>query len=186
LQVRKLDIPEVLAITPARYGDARGYFCETYNQRTFAEHAIATRFVQDNQSLSSRKGTIRGLHFQKPPYAQAKLVRAVSGSVYDVAVDIRRGSPTYGRFAGTVLSAENGVQLYIPAGFAHGFCTLEDGTEVVYKVSDFYSREHDAAVFWDDPAIGVPWPLDRAVAQVSEKDAAAPGFAELQSPFGYP
>jgi dTDP-4-dehydrorhamnose 3,5-epimerase len=186
VQVRRLDIPDVLAITPARHGDARGYFSETYNQRSFAEHGIATRFVQDNHSLSARKGTVRGLHFQTPPHPQAKLVRAVSGSIYDVAVDLRRGSPTYGRVAGAVLSAENGVQLYIPVGFAHGFCTLEDGTEVVYKVSDFYSREHDAALFWGDPEIGVPWPVDEASAHVSEKDAAAPRLSEIESPFGYP
>jgi dTDP-4-dehydrorhamnose 3,5-epimerase len=185
MKVEQLAIPAVLAVTPDRHGDSRGFFSETYNQRVFAEHGIDALFVQDNHSLSGLKGTIRGLHFQKPPLAQAKLVRVVRGAVYDVAVDIRRGSPTYGRFAGATLSAENGMQLYVPIGFAHGFCTLADETEVVYKVSDFYSREHDAALFWDDPDIRIPWPLDGGSAQISEKDAAAPRFTAFESPFVY-
>lgn len=183
MQVEQLEIPDVLLVTTARHGDSRGFFSETYNQRTFAERGIDVPFVQDNHSLSALKGTVRGLHFQTPPRAQAKLVRVVRGSIYDVAVDIRRGSPTYGRFVGATLSAENGKQLFIPAGFAHGLCTLADETEVVYKVSDFYSREHDAGLFWNDPDIGISWPLDNASAQVSDKDAAAPRLADFHSPF---
>jgi dTDP-4-dehydrorhamnose 3,5-epimerase len=185
VRVEALDIPEVLAITPVRHGDARGFFAETYNVRTYAEHGMAAAFVQDNHSLSLHSGTIRGLHFQTPPHAQAKLVRVVRGSVYDVAVDLRRGSPTYGRHVAAVLSAENGTQLFVPIGFAHGFCTLEDSTEVVYKVSDFYSRPHDGGVAWNDPEIAIPWPLDGRQPLVSEKDAAAPRFSDFQSPFGY-
>jgi dTDP-4-dehydrorhamnose 3,5-epimerase len=185
MQVEALSIPDVLTITPVRHGDQRGFFAETYNQRAFAAHGMAIPFVQDNHSLSVQRGTIRGLHFQKPPRAQAKLVRVVRGAVYDVAVDLRRGSPTYGCFAGATLSAENGMQLYVPIGFAHGFCTLEDHTEVVYKVTDFYSREHDAAVAWLDPTIAIPWPFEADRIQVSEKDAAAPRLAEIETPFRY-
>lgn len=185
MQVEQLDIPEVLAITSLRHGDERGFFAETYNQRAFAEHGIATTFVQDNHSLSAHKGTIRGLHFQTPPHPQAKLVRVVRGAIYDVAIDIRRGSPTYGCHAGAELSAGNGKQLYVPAGFAHGFCTLADDTEVVYKVSDFYSRAHDAAILWDDPELAVPWPLHGLRAHVSQKDASAPRLVEIDNPFVY-
>jgi dTDP-4-dehydrorhamnose 3,5-epimerase len=185
MQVEALSIPDVLTITPIRHGDERGFFSETYNLRAFAAHGITMPFVQDNHSLSVQRGTVRGLHFQKPPHAQAKLVRVIRGAVYDVAVDLRGGSPTYGSYAGATLSAENGMQLYVPIGFAHGFCTLEDHTEVVYKVTDFYSREHDAAVAWLDPTIAIPWPFEADRIQVSEKDAAAPRLAEIETPFLY-
>jgi dTDP-4-dehydrorhamnose 3,5-epimerase len=185
LRVERLDIPAVLAITPRRHADERGFFSETYSRRSLAEHGLDDDFVQDNHALSRRKGTVRGLHFQTPPHAQAKLVRVVRGAIYDVAVDLRRGSPSYGRFVSAVLSAENGLQLYVPVGFAHGLCTLEDDTEVLYKVTDFYAPAHDGKLRWDDPDIGIPWPLDGAAPVLSEADAAAPGLAAFDSPFAY-
>jgi dTDP-4-dehydrorhamnose 3,5-epimerase len=172
-------------LSTRRHADARGWFVESYNARTLAQHGIACDFVQDNQSLSRRKGTIRGLHFQLAPKAQAKLVRVVRGSIYDVAVDIRRNSPTYGRSVGIELSADNGWQLYVPVGFAHGFCTLEDDTEVAYKVSEFYSPQHDAGLRWDDPDIDVAWPVAAADVVVSDKDAAQPRLAEFTGDFSY-
>jgi dTDP-4-dehydrorhamnose 3,5-epimerase len=172
-------------LEPKRFSDTRGWFSETYSERAFAILGIAVRFVQDNQSYSTRRGTIRGLHFQVPPRAQAKLVRVVRGRILDVAVDVRRGSPTYGRFVSAELSAENGRQLYIPVGFAHAFCTLDDHVEVVYKVSDVYAPEYEQGLRWDDPTIGVPWPVAPAEASVSDKDAALPTLVSWTSPFGY-
>lgn len=179
------DSPIPVLLATRRHADSRGWFTESYNARTLATHGIACRFVQDNQSMSTRKGTIRGLHFQMPPMAQAKLVRVIRGSVLDVAVDIRRGSPTYGKFVSAQLSADNGHQLYVPAGFAHGFCTLEDSTEVSYKVSEFYSPQHDAGLRWDDPQIAIPWPVEHRDAVVSGKDAEQPRLDEWQSVFSY-
>jgi dTDP-4-dehydrorhamnose 3,5-epimerase len=171
-------------IKPRRHGDHRGFFAETYSQRVYVELGIDDMFVQDNHSLSAIAGTVRGLHFQSPPHAQAKLVRCGRGAIYDVAVDIRRGSPTYGRWAGYTLSAENGEQLYIPTGFAHGFATLEPNSEIVYKCSDYYSPETEGALRWDDPHIGIIWPLTSAPV-LSEKDAAAPLLAGFNSPFTF-
>ena len=176
-------IPDVLLITPKRHGDARGFFSETYKARELAEAGFTGEFVQDNHSCSGARGTVRGLHFQAAPRAQDKLIRVVRGSIYDVAVDIRRGSPTYGRHVGVELSAENWSQLLVPKGFAHGFQTLTEGAEVLYKVTDYYAPETEAGLFWDDPALGIDWPIGRAEAALNARDAAWPGLEQLQSPF---
>jgi dTDP-4-dehydrorhamnose 3,5-epimerase len=169
-----------------RFTDERGWFTETYNERQFLAAGIATRFVQDNHSLSRRVGVLRGLHFQTPPHGQAKLVRCVRGRIFDVVVDVRRGSPTYGRWVGAELSAENGEQLLVPIGFAHGFLTLEPDTEVIYKVSDFYAPECDGGIRWNDSTIAVAWPLaEGARPQLSAKDEALPLLADFDSPFAY-
>lgn len=176
----------VQVIEPVRFGDARGWFTETYSQRTFADRGIASTFVQDNHSLSRAAFTLRGLHFQTPPYAQDKLVRCVRGRIYDVAVDLRAGSPTYGRWTATELSAENGRQLFISGGFAHGFLTLEPECEIVYKCSALYASAHDDGLRWDDPAIAIDWPLPHGVEPVlSPKDASLPRLAAFRSPFPY-
>lgn len=172
----------VFLITPRRFGDNRGFFSESYSRKSLAEQGIDIEFVQDNHSLSSQVGTVRGLHFQAPPHAQDKLVRCGKGALFDVAVDIRRGSPTYGKWVGYELSFENGRQLLVPAGFAHGFMTLQPDTEIIYKCSDYYAPETEGAVVWDDPAIGIDWPLDVAPV-LSDKDAAARPLAELDTPF---
>ena len=172
-------IPEIRAIRPRSFPDNRGCFSETYNTRSFAEVGIGVDFVQDNQSISSRRGTIRGLHFQIPPMAQAKLVRVVKGSVLDVAVDLRHGSPSYGRHVRHVLSAANEEQLFVPAGFAHGFCTCEDDTVVLYKVSTFYSPAHERGIRWNDPALAIDWGIAEAEALLSKRDQAHPFLAEL-------
>ena len=174
----------VILIEPKRFGDHRGFFAETYSCRTYASLGVNVAFVQDNHSLSAAVGTVRGLHFQAPPHAQAKLVRCGRGAIFDVAVDIRLGSPTYGKWAGFTLSAENGAQLYVPAGFAHGFVTLEADSEIVYKCSDYYAPEAEGALRWDDPAIGIEWPII-GDAILSEKDANAPLLADLCSPFEF-
>jgi dTDP-4-dehydrorhamnose 3,5-epimerase len=170
-------------LRPRRFQDARGYFSETYNERTVAEAGIVARFVQDNQSYSAVRGTIRGLHFQLPPAAQAKLVRVLRGSVYDVAVDLRTGSPTYGRWEGATLTAEGGEQLFVPRGFAHGFCTLEPDTAVAYKVDAFYAPASDSGLIWNDAALAIDWPVRRGEAVLSDKDLKLGGFAEFRSPF---
>ncbi|MDH7797010.1 MULTISPECIES: dTDP-4-dehydrorhamnose 3,5-epimerase [unclassified Beijerinckia] len=172
-----------LLIKTFRFGDTRGYFMETYNAQLFAEGGVDAVFLQDNQSLSAQKGIIRGLHFQRPPTAQAKLVRVLRGAIYDVAIDIRIGSPSYGRWCSATLSAENGDQLFIPRGFAHGFCTLEANTEVAYKVDNPYSAEDDSGIFWADPALAIDWPVTQTEAIVSSKDAGLPLLNELINPF---
>ena len=182
MQVHKTSLAGILMIEPDRFGDHRGFFAETYSQRVYAELGINERFVQDNHSLSAESGTVRGLHFQAPPHAQAKLVRCGRGAIFDVAVDIRKGSPTYGKWVGYELSAENGAQLFIPAGFAHGFATLQPDSEIIYKCSDYYAPETEGALRWDDPAIDINWPL-QGEAILSDKDAAAPILADLDSPF---
>lgn len=174
----------LILIEPKRFGDHRGFFAETYSRRTFASLGVDIAFVQDNHSLSAAVGTVRGLHFQAPPHAQAKLVRCGRGAIFDVAVDIRRGSPTYGKWAGFTLSADNGAQLYIPKGFAHGFVTLEADSEIVYKCSEYYSPEAEGALRWDDPDIGIEWPI-KGNAILSEKDASAPLLADFYSPFAF-
>ena len=174
-------LPDVIRILPSRFGDHRGFFSETYSQLAYANLGIEAVFVQDNHSLSAAVGTVRGLHFQVPPHAQAKLVRCGRGAIFDVAVDIRRGSPTYGRWAGFTLSAENGAQLYIPVGFAHGFATLEPDSEIIYKCSDYYAPETEGALRWDDSDIAIAWPLTAAPV-LSEKDASAPLLADFNSP----
>lgn len=169
-------------IKPKRLHDNRGYFVELYNRREFLKFNIDVEFVQDNYSLSTQRGTLRGLHFQAPPRAQAKLVRCTRGAVYDVVVDIRQGSPTYGQWEGYELSAENGYQLFVPVGFAHGFITLESDSEITYKCSDYYAPETEGAVLWNDPDIGINWPTE-ADPILSDKDAVAPLLSELESPF---
>ncbi len=174
MEVLALDCPDVLLLRRPRYADSRGWFSETYNRKAFVEVGINLDFVQDNHSLSGMEGTVRGLHYQHPPFAQAKLVRVVRGAIFDVAVDIRRSSPTFGRWVSATLSAENGDQLLIPVGYAHGFCTLEPGTEVLYKVSNFYSARHEAGIRWNDPDLGIPWPVAEENALLSDKDRVYP------------
>ena len=183
MQVEATEIPEVKVLTPKRLGDSRGFFSEVYNRRVFAEAGVALDFVQDNQSLSRDVGTLRGLHFQAPPFAQDKLVRVLGGSIFDVAVDIRLGSPTYRRWVGVELSAENFRQLLIPVGFAHGFVTLEPDTMVLYKVSAPYSGPHDLGIAWNDPEIGINWPRQAASPILSAKDATQPWLRDLKNPF---
>ncbi|MEM5515325.1 dTDP-4-dehydrorhamnose 3,5-epimerase [Henriciella sp. AS95] len=183
--IQSLDIPEVKLITPKRFGDARGYFSETWNKRTLSEAGLDIDFVQDNHSYSAAQGVLRGLHFQKPPHAQVKLVRCTRGSVYDVAVDIRVGSPTYGQYVGAELSAENGVQILVPEGFAHGFVTLEPDSELQYKVTDYYAPDCDANIRWDDPSLGIDWKVDPAIITLSDKDQVAPLLSEVDSGFVY-
>lgn len=183
MQIEKTPIPDLLVITPARFGDARGFFSESYNKTRMAQNGIATEFVQDNHSLSEQAGTVRGLHFQSPPHAQAKLVRCGRGRLFDVAVDIRAGSPTYGKWFGIELTFENGKQLLIPEGFLHGFVTREANTEIIYKCSDYYSPECDGAVRYDDPEIAIDWGLGGQAPLLSEKDAAAQTLQALVNPF---
>ena len=181
----KIEFPPLAGLallTPRRFGDARGFFAETWSRKVLADAGIDIDFVQDNHSLSAQVGTIRGLHFQGPPHAQAKLVRCGRGRLFDVAVDIRRGSPTFGQWYGAELSAENGVQLLIPAGFAHGFVTREADTEIVYKCSDYYAPQTEGAVRWDDPSVGIDWGIAEP-ASISGKDAVAPLLADFESPF---
>ena len=176
------DLPGVLIIEPRVYRDPRGFFLETYHTEKFRDAGILEVFLQDNYSRSCA-GTLRGLHFQAPPMAQAKLVRVSRGSIFDVAVDIRTGSPTYRQWVAARLSAADWNQMFVPAGFAHGFVTLEPDTEVQYKVSAPYSRDHDRAIRFDDPLIGVEWPIDRAALILSDKDRAAPLLAEIETGF---
>ena len=186
LVVEPLAIPEVRIIRPRRHGDARGFFSETWSRQALAEAGIGLDFVQDNHAFSAEAGTVRGLHFQIPPYAQAKLVRVVRGAILDVAVDIRAGSPTYGRHVAAVISAAEWNQILVPVGFAHGLATLEPGTEVLYKVSAPYSPAHDKGLLWNDPALGIDWPVGEAEAIVSDKDRRQPQLADLPDWFAYP
>nr|WP_289847751.1 dTDP-4-dehydrorhamnose 3,5-epimerase [Shimia thalassica] len=183
--VESTALPGVLLITPARFGDHRGFFSESWNRQRMVENGVDIDFVQDNHSLSREVGTVRGLHFQSPPHAQAKLVRCGKGSLFDVAVDIRKGSPTFGRWIGEELSFENGKQLLIPAGFLHGFVTREPDTEIIYKCSDYYSPECDGAVRFDDPDIAIDWNMGDVAAVLSDKDTAAPFLKDFDSPFVY-
>lgn len=182
---QRLAIPEVFTYTPKRHGDDRGYFAETFNRAVLEPMTGPLDWVQDNHSLSA-KGVLRGLHFQIPPFAQDKLVRCVRGVVFDVAVDIRHGSPTFRQHVSAQLSAENGVQLFVPKGFAHGFLTLEPDTEVIYKVSNFYSAISDRSVRWDDPELDIKWGLLSEQITLSPKDAAAPMLADTPAFFRYP
>jgi len=181
--IEKTGLPGVLILTPPRHSDPRGFFSETYNARTLQENGIETEFVQDNHSLSVAAGVVRGLHFQAPPHAQAKLVRVGAGAIMDVAVDIRKGSPAYGKWAGVKLSAANGRQLLIPQGFLHGFATLEPRTEVLYKCSDYYMPNCDGSVHFASPSINIDWGIDPAQAIISDKDKGAVPFHEFDSPF---
>ena len=183
MQVEHLNIPDVRLLSPRKHGDQRGFFSETYNRKALAVIGIDIDFVQDNHSYSADKGTVRGLHFQTPPFAQDKLVRVVRGSVFDIAVDLRQGSPTYGRHASAVLSAQAWNQLLVPIGFAHGFMTLEPDTEVIYKVSNYYAPDHDKGLLWNDPTLGINWPISDEEAVLSDKDRKQPRLAELVTPF---
>ncbi len=183
MNVTALSIPDVKLITPRRFADNRGFFSEVYNSRALAEAGIHIAFVQDNHSLSAEVGTIRGLHFQTPPHSQTKLVRVARGRILDVAVDLRRGSPTFGRHVTAELSAENWSQLLVPIGFAHGFCTLEPDTEVLYKVDAYYAPQNDAGVLWSDPDLGIPWPVTPDKALLSDKDARLPSLKDCKALF---
>lgn len=178
MDVVSTKIPDVKIITPKKFGDHRGFFSETYSRRAFADAGIDLEFVQDNHSLSASQGTVRGLHFQTPPHAQDKLVRCVRGAILDVAVDLRRSSPTFGQYVSAVISAENWAQILVPVGFGHGFVTLEPDTEVVYKVTDYYSPSHDAGIRWDDPALAVDWKVTPEQATLSDKDQKLPLLAD--------
>ncbi|MGH9406828.1 MAG: dTDP-4-dehydrorhamnose 3,5-epimerase [Terriglobia bacterium] len=185
MEIRATEIADVKIIKPPKHGDARGFFSETYNRKVFEEAGIFLEFVQDNHSLSVEKGVVRGLHFQTPPFAQDKLVRVVRGAVLDVAVDLRRASPTFGKHVSVPLSAAEWNQLLVPKGFAHGFCTLEPSTEVIYKVSQFYSAPHDRGLLWNDAALGIAWPVSEREAILSEKDRRWPRLSELGDVFAY-
>jgi dTDP-4-dehydrorhamnose 3,5-epimerase len=178
MQIAHTDIPEVMILVPARLGDHRGFFSETYNKALLAQQGVDIEFVQDNHSLSVRKGVVRGLHYQVPPAAQAKLVRVVRGAVLDVAVDIRRSSPTFGRHVKEVLSAENWRQMFVPAGFAHGFLVLEPDTEVIYKVSHLYTPQHERGILWNDADLGIDWGLGEGDVILSDRDRKLPRLSE--------
>ena len=186
MEVRATAIPDVKVIRVDRFGDQRGFFAEVYNRRRFAEAGIDLDVVQDNHSRSAVRGTLRGLHFQKPPATQAKLVRVVRGAIADVAVDCRHGSPSYGRHVMVELDAASGEQLFCPRGFAHGFVSLEPDTEVIYKVDAYYAPELDSGIRWDDPDLGIAWPFEAGDLVLSEKDRGLPRFGELPAIFPFP
>ena len=183
MQITPLAIADVLLIEPRRHGDARGFFAETYSRRVLAEAGFDREFVQDNHSRSGKRGTVRGLHFQVPPHGQDKLLRVVRGAILDVAVDLRPGSKTYGRHVSAELSADNFRQLLVPVGFAHGFMTLTDDAEVLYKVTGYYAPDAERGLRWNDPALGIAWPLDASEVTVNARDAAWPGLDEAPEYF---
>jgi dTDP-4-dehydrorhamnose 3,5-epimerase len=183
LEIEPTAIPDVKILTPRRFDDGRGFFSEVYSRQRLEDAGFNLDFVQDNHSLSTKVGTIRGLHFQTPPFAQNKLVRVVRGRILDVVADLRRSSPTFGQHVAVELSAENWCQLLVPVGFAHGFCTLEPDTEVLYKVTGYYSAAHERGLAFDDPALEIKWPVARAEAVLSEKDQKNPRLAELPTYF---
>lgn len=181
--VESLAIPDVKILRPKKHGDARGFFSETYSQRAVAEAGVDLTFVQDNHAFSAAKGTMRGLHFQTPPFAQDKLVRVIRGSILDVAVDLRRSSPTFGKHVSAIISAQAWNQILVPVGFAHGLLTLEPDTEVLYKVTNYYSPQHDLGLLWNDPALAIAWPVSEADAILSAKDKVQPRLADLPAYF---
>lgn len=185
VRVVRAAIPDVLLLQPLKNNDARGFVSETYRRSALAAYGVDADFVQDNHSRTVARNTVRGLHFQKPPRAQGKLLRVTRGAVLDVAVDIRHGSPTFGRHVARRVSAEEWNQIYVPPGFAHGFCTLEDDTDVLYKLTDYYSPEHDMGLCWDDPALGIDWPVGANEATLSDADRKHPLLAELPVYFQY-
>lgn len=183
MKISSLEIPDIKVIQTKKFGDDRGYFSETYNKNLLEENGIIIDFIQDNQSLSVEKNVLRGLHFQSPPFAQDKLVRCLSGSILDVAVDIRKNSPTFGKYIKKIISSENFEQILVPIGFAHGFVTLEPNTLVMYKVSNYYSAENDHGIIWNDSDINIDWGVDEESVILSEKDLKQPAFSQLISPF---
>jgi len=185
MEVKSADISGVYVLKPRYFHDPRGYFVETYNARAAQAAGVKSEFLQDNQALSLRRGTVRALHFQVPPTAQAKLVRVLRGSIYDVAVDLRLGSPTYGKWVAATLTAQGGEQMFVPRGVAHGYCTLQDDTEVAYKVDDYYAPDCEQGLLWNDPALAIDWPVSSAEAVLSDKDRRLPRFADFASPFRY-
>jgi dTDP-4-dehydrorhamnose 3,5-epimerase len=185
MEVHPAKISGVLLLKPRYFHDARGYFVETYSARAARAAGLQADFVQDNQARSRERGTVRALHFQAPPKAQAKLVHVLRGRIYDVAVDLRIGSPSYGKWVAATLSAEGGEQIFVPRGFAHGYCTLEADSEVAYKVDEYYAPECEAGIAWDDPTLAIGWPIEVAEAVLSDKDRKLPCFADFVSPFRY-
>ena len=185
LQIQELPLKGLVLVTPTKFADSRGYFVESYNKKTFDAAGLVFDFVQDNQSLSTRRGTIRGIHLQRAPEPQAKLVRVLAGSVFDVAVDLRQGSATYGQWCGATLTASGGEQLLIPVGFGHAFCTLEDETLVAYKVDGFYNKAAEGGLRWDDPDLAITWPVPIADVHVSDKDAVLPFLRDLTAPIPF-
>lgn len=183
MQVERLAIPEVALVTPRRFSDSRGYFAETWNKVALAKHGIDADFVQDNHSYSAARGVVRGLHCQIAPNVQGKLVRCLRGAIWDVVVDIRKGSATYGQHVAAVLSAENGTQLWVPGGFLHGFCTLQPDSEVAYKVDAHYDSDAERGVIWNDPDLALPWPVSAGEAKLSDKDVVLPRLAECPAWF---
>jgi dTDP-4-dehydrorhamnose 3,5-epimerase len=181
MKVQRLGVADVMLIEPTRHGDARGFFSETWSRRALAQHGLDIDFVQDNHAFSAQPGVLRGLHFQRAPSAQGKLVRVARGAILDVAVDIRQGSPTYGQHVAEMLSAANWRQLWVPRGFAHGYLTLEPDTEVLYKTDDYYDRDADGGIAWDDPALGIDW--GHAAPILSDKDRTAKRLADIPPPF---
>ena len=179
-EIARLAIPDVLVITPRRLGDERGFFSETYSRKALAEYGFERDFVQDNHAMSQRRGVLRGLHFQRLPFAQDKLLRVTRGAIFDVAVDIRAGSPTFGRWVGAELSADNWRQLLIPRGFAHGYVTLTEDAEVQYKVTDYYAPQAEDGLSWNDPAVGIEWPIPLAEIITNARDAAWPPLAQIE------
>ena len=185
MDIREFEIPDVKLLLPKQFSDRRGYFSEIWSDRKFRQQVADVTFVQDNQSFSAKAGTLRGLHFQQPPHSQGKLVYVARGSIFEVAVDIRKGSPTYKWHVTTRLDAADGGQFWVPSGFLHGFCTLKDETVVLYKVTSYYSREHDAGVIWNDPDLDIPWPVDASSVVLSDKDRSLPRLRDLPGYFEY-
>lgn len=183
MKLIKTIFEDAFLLEPNVFGDHRGFFMESYNSKQFEELGLSFSFIQDNHSLSVDAGTLRGLHYQLEPYAQTKLVRAVRGALYDVILDIRKGSPTYGQWQGFILTEENKRQLLVPKGFAHGFCTLVKNTEVIYKVNNYYSAEHDRGIQWNDTKLNIDWPTAEPI--LSGKDSQHPSFSDAESNFEY-
>ena len=183
MQLLECEIPAVKILVPKKHGDHRGFFSETYSKKVLRDLGIQTEFVQDNHSLSAEKGVVRGLHYQIQPMAQDKLIRVIRGAILDVAVDIRRGSPTFGQHVSAVLSAENWRQIFVPIGFAHGFVTLEPNTEVLYKVSNYYSPIHERGIRWNDPKLAIDWGIEASAAVLSQRDLQHPLFADATDLF---
>ena len=181
MKIAETEISEIKIITPKKFGDHRGFFSETYNEKALTEKGIDFRFVQDNHSFTGPKGTIRGLHFQAPPFAQDKLVRVIKGSIFDVAVDLRKSSPTYGEWESVELTQDNKWMYWIPPGFAHGFVTLEDNTVFFYKCTNVYNKSSEGSILWNDPELNIDWRIDNPT--LSEKDKVGPTLKEFNSPF---